>query len=875
MRRFVPPFSGAVFTAWLVVLVLLVARCDSGPNDPPDDNGNQEPGVVSKEIGPDGGTVTSSDDRLTLTIPEGALTSTETITIEAITTDDLGAGFDAIVNDVGAKNTYELGPDGLQFDAPITARITSEQTPVQNGDSLGVAAELLLTVNDGTVEVLDSLRTHFDADAGTVTVSGEMTHFTPVLHSNEYAQLVIVGVPTSLPVNQEFTAQVIVAPASGIGGLGQQQLTYEDVSLPQIVCRESEGCVEPGGELPLPQDDDTPAFVREVTYGCLGVGMGKYIGMVTFDVVDLDEGALTESVLGVTQQIECTEEQEGTASIQNFGGEPTGPRTVDLRLRVRYGFDPTHLAATIDPDDGTGPQAVDLEATDRADEYVGSLEYEYGAGTMFPVMPTASVTDNQTGESDSESFDVEKVSLTVEKTGNGEGIVTGETGIYEYAEVIHCGSDCTEPFLYAPEYALPAALWAEPAEGSTFIGWSGDLDGGEGCGGTGECTVPMDRNRTITATFEADGASNTLETGVYTLPVGLGISTLESFALLFQQVTTPPSKRFSHGEIAKQNEVTFGELSGTFPVAFSGGGTAAVVDLATDEVLWEIDASSIAPLYGAAAVADPSGDVESAILVLFGAGGDGAIDTQGGGYFSGTLGASYDAVPAGGNLFAGTYILTGGSVMLQTYDPEDGYYSFPDGHGHVYGGGFDDNRFPISTWVPDRPEDNWPATIGVGRNEETLASSVFLIDTQGDNDPIKVADVGQDARKVRCTDTGGGSLLCGVSVFGEDRLALFTWDGETEPTAAGTVDVGDGPVNLDLRLLDNGNVGIVTTGFNDDTVTELELTPGGSVVNSHSRDAPSACESPGHAKFVRDAEGLKVIGTCYDSSNYFIVESAL
>lgn len=214
--------------------------------------------------------------------------------------------------------------------------------------------------------------------------------------------------------------------------------------------------------------------------------------------------------------------------------------------------------------------------------------------------------------------------------------------------------------------------------------------------------------------------------------------------------------------------------------------------------------------------------------------------------------------------------------MLQTYSSENGYYSFPSGHGHVYGGSFEDNRSPVSAWVPDNPNQGWPATIGVGRNAQTLASSVFLIKTDGSADPVRVADVGQDARKVRCDAIEGtGNFLCGVTVFGEDQVALFTWDGETNPASAGTVDVGDGPVNLDVKQLSNGNVGLVTTGFNDNTVSVMELMPGGSVVSNTKSSVPAACNSPGHAKFIRDAESLKIIGTCYDSGNYFIMESGL
>jgi len=45
-------------------------------------------------------------------------------------------------------------------------------------------------------------------------------------------------------------------------------------------------------------------------------------------------------------------------------------------------------------------------------------------------------------------------------------------------------------------------LIATPASGSTFAGWEG-----EGCSGTGTCTVAMDRAREVTATFGLQAAT--------------------------------------------------------------------------------------------------------------------------------------------------------------------------------------------------------------------------------------------------------------------------------------------------------------------------------------------------------------------------------
>gem|GEM_PF-1287290 len=76
--------------------------------------------------------------------------------------------------------------------------------------------------------------------------------------------------------------------------------------------------------------------------------------------------------------------------------------------------------------------------------------------------------------------------LSVTKAGTGTGTVTG-TGI-------NCGADCSESM----NSGTSVTLTATPASGSTFTGWSGG-----GCSGTSACTVTINADMTITATFSA------------------------------------------------------------------------------------------------------------------------------------------------------------------------------------------------------------------------------------------------------------------------------------------------------------------------------------------------------------------------------------
>jgi hypothetical protein len=82
---------------------------------------------------------------------------------------------------------------------------------------------------------------------------------------------------------------------------------------------------------------------------------------------------------------------------------------------------------------------------------------------------------------------LEQFSLTVSMAGSGTGTVTSNPA------GIDCGADCSENYVYNTAVTLAALT----ADGSMFIGWSG-----EGCSGTDECMVSMDQSRAVTANFE-------------------------------------------------------------------------------------------------------------------------------------------------------------------------------------------------------------------------------------------------------------------------------------------------------------------------------------------------------------------------------------
>ena len=92
------------------------------------------------------------------------------------------------------------------------------------------------------------------------------------------------------------------------------------------------------------------------------------------------------------------------------------------------------------------------------------------------------------------TFNQQQHTLTVAKVGTGSGTVTSSPA------GINCGDDCSETY----DQGTSVTLTATPASGCIFTGWSG------ACSGTGACTVTTNAAKSVTATFNLQGAGNTL-----------------------------------------------------------------------------------------------------------------------------------------------------------------------------------------------------------------------------------------------------------------------------------------------------------------------------------------------------------------------------
>lgn len=117
--------------------------------------------VLTATIGPDGGTLTSADQRLTISVPAGAVETSQSFGIQPITSTGpqaLGTGF-------------RLSPHGITFKKPVTIRVN--YSPDHLDGTIAEALALAYQTDKGVWRLAAKGR----VDTAAHTVSVETTHF--------------------------------------------------------------------------------------------------------------------------------------------------------------------------------------------------------------------------------------------------------------------------------------------------------------------------------------------------------------------------------------------------------------------------------------------------------------------------------------------------------------------------------------------------------------------------------------------------------------------------------------------------------------------------------------------------------------------------
>jgi YVTN family beta-propeller protein len=275
-----------------------------------------------------------------------------------------------------------------------------------------------------------------------------------------------------------------------------------------------------------------------ITVGSQPSALGNFIGPPTLTVAEAGTGAgqVTSSPANIncsassnacaamfpdgTQVTLTASAGAGSAFAGWSGGGCSGTSTcvitptVDTTITATFNQVPSFTLSVAAAGTGSGtvtsnPSGINCGATCSASFEQGAqvtLTAVAGNGSTFAGWSGAGCSDTGTcqvtmnaAESVTATFTlIAPVTLTVAEAGTGAGQVTSSP------KGINCSATsnkCSAPFAVGTQVTLTASA----SSGSSFSGWSGG-----GCGGTGSCVVTLGADTTVTATFKAKVATDTL-----------------------------------------------------------------------------------------------------------------------------------------------------------------------------------------------------------------------------------------------------------------------------------------------------------------------------------------------------------------------------
>lgn len=234
-------------------------------------------------IGPEGGSITSTDGLVTLAIPAGALAAPTSISMQRF------------YPEVGDAWFYEFLPSGLQFQVPAKMTVNvAGLMPDSNAENLSdISLPLILTANeagDGLV-TLDNLELTDDADARTFTLSGDVSHFSRYVIGEHLALEVSVdGVPQFWPANTAFNPITVTVRLTPLDEMVHTNGEVLDESILNAHYVDS-------SQAPVQYTEEFNPFaldVQQITfggsgttpihYGCGDPGVGTYHATLNFDI---------------------------------------------------------------------------------------------------------------------------------------------------------------------------------------------------------------------------------------------------------------------------------------------------------------------------------------------------------------------------------------------------------------------------------------------------------------------------------------------------------------------------------------------------------------------------------------------------------------
>lgn len=164
---------------------------------------------------------------------------------------------------------------------------------------------------------------------------------------------------------------------------------------------------------------------------------------------------------------------------------PVGPPLLSCQAEPRQGVVPLAVKFTAQASGGNGTFDFAWDFGDGDTSRQVNPSHTYTRPGTYTARVRATSADRSEDCSRTVSVLQSGFTLSVSAAGAGTGTITGNG--------INCPGDCSEVFAPGTVVTLTAA----GTNGSTFTGWSGD------CAGAGPCTVTMNAEHSVAATFAA------------------------------------------------------------------------------------------------------------------------------------------------------------------------------------------------------------------------------------------------------------------------------------------------------------------------------------------------------------------------------------
>lgn len=216
-------------------------------------NTKYSPNTVTNLISAvNGGTITSSDGKLTLEIPAGALKADKEISISVVSLDELPAEFAQLEN-LGAA--YHLEPDGLEFEQPIEVSLQIETLgSLRDQIESGYRSHLIFTQDkEGRLDLLDELTVDISIEDNKVTINGLTNHFSYIVKTEVNLQVTWIMDDAPTLVGQDFSVRLGVKNLDVVHDLvyidmhyyGDDQVYLDEAISPSFLRIDR---LKPGGE---------------------------------------------------------------------------------------------------------------------------------------------------------------------------------------------------------------------------------------------------------------------------------------------------------------------------------------------------------------------------------------------------------------------------------------------------------------------------------------------------------------------------------------------------------------------------------------------------------------------------------------------------